>query len=549
MNESAAPRRALILAGGGLKVAFQAGVMQVWLDETRTQSGDRVEFHVADGASGGVFNLAMWCQGYSGKQIADKWRALRPVSSLSLNAKKWLPRFESLLTYNRFRRVVLNDAWNLQWSAIRGAEDRGVQATFNLFNVTEQAQVVLPASEMDEDALVSAVSLPFWFPPVQRADGRYIDAVFATDANLEAAIAGGANELWIIWTVSQRGISRPGPIHEYFQVIEASANSRVRDVLARIARSNEEEAREGGCGEFGRRIEVRWLAAEVPLHYLFDFTREGMQDAVDRGVAAARRWVREQPGLTLDDCSSAPPQLSNRTLAFSEYFKGTFAFGTSDPSAGAALGARRENRIRIKLRAEIDDLDRFSRDPNHSANLTATVDIPALGGKQENVQGEVQLFSDQGDFRVKQLTYRLYVQDADSRPVTLIARKYVPHQHPEVGDQVAQGVTRDEDPYAATAHRATIWVDTTTLYTWLIPGHVTLDNPGEPAGAGIMRVTFFAFLRSLKSTRTSDGVRGLSTYATFFLRQIWQAYGGQAVPPTQPPAIDSLAPPAAPPVS
>ncbi len=27
------PKRSLMLAGGGLKIAFQAGVLQVWLDE------------------------------------------------------------------------------------------------------------------------------------------------------------------------------------------------------------------------------------------------------------------------------------------------------------------------------------------------------------------------------------------------------------------------------------------------------------------------------------------------------------------------------------
>jgi predicted acylesterase/phospholipase RssA len=31
MSES--KKRSLILAGGGIKVAFQAGVLQVWLDE------------------------------------------------------------------------------------------------------------------------------------------------------------------------------------------------------------------------------------------------------------------------------------------------------------------------------------------------------------------------------------------------------------------------------------------------------------------------------------------------------------------------------------
>src|SRR2546425_2461375 len=67
------PKRSLILAGGGLKVAFQAGVLQVWLDEAG------LTFDHADGASGGTFNLAMYCQGMSGREIADNWRNL-PVS-------------------------------------------------------------------------------------------------------------------------------------------------------------------------------------------------------------------------------------------------------------------------------------------------------------------------------------------------------------------------------------------------------------------------------------------------------------------------------------
>ncbi len=51
-----APRRSLLLAGGGVKVAFQAGVLQVLLDEAR------LRFDHVDGASGGIFNLAMYCQ-------------------------------------------------------------------------------------------------------------------------------------------------------------------------------------------------------------------------------------------------------------------------------------------------------------------------------------------------------------------------------------------------------------------------------------------------------------------------------------------------------
>ena len=68
-------KRALILAGGGLKVGFQAGVLQVWLDEAG------LTFDHADGASGGCFNLAMYCQGQSGTKMADNWRDARSVSA------------------------------------------------------------------------------------------------------------------------------------------------------------------------------------------------------------------------------------------------------------------------------------------------------------------------------------------------------------------------------------------------------------------------------------------------------------------------------------
>ena len=45
-------RRSLILAGGGMKVGYQAGVMQVLLDEAG------LAFDHADGTSGGCINLA-----------------------------------------------------------------------------------------------------------------------------------------------------------------------------------------------------------------------------------------------------------------------------------------------------------------------------------------------------------------------------------------------------------------------------------------------------------------------------------------------------------
>jgi len=81
-QDSSPKRRSLILAGGGIKVAFQAGAMQVWLDEAE------LKFDHVDAASGGVFNLAMLCQGMTGTQIADNWRNIDPLASISFNRSR-----------------------------------------------------------------------------------------------------------------------------------------------------------------------------------------------------------------------------------------------------------------------------------------------------------------------------------------------------------------------------------------------------------------------------------------------------------------------------
>ncbi|MGH3853396.1 MAG: patatin-like phospholipase family protein [Pseudonocardiaceae bacterium] len=283
------PRRALILAGGGLKVAFQAGVLQVWLDEAR--EGDKpLEFMHADGASGGVFQLAMWCQGMSGHRIAENWRRTSPIhAALELNCRGWL-RGRSLLAMRKFRTRVLRDTWGLDWQRIRASSQ---SATFNVFDVSEQRLVTLPPAQMSEDALVAATSLPGWYPPVIIRDRTYIDGVFATDANLEAAIAAGANELWVIWTVSTAGRWRNGPVAQYFQVIEACANGALQRNLDRIARSNRAHE-QGRPAQYPHPVRVVPLVQEVPLHYLLVFARRSLMAAVDLGVQRGRQWCRER---------------------------------------------------------------------------------------------------------------------------------------------------------------------------------------------------------------------------------------------------------------
>src|SRR5438105_8433929 len=93
------PKRSLIMAGGGMKVAWQAGALQVLLDEAG------LTFDHADGASGGVFQLAMWCQGMTGTQIADNWRNIDPAAAASFNLREdiKLAYAQSLFTLDGLR--------------------------------------------------------------------------------------------------------------------------------------------------------------------------------------------------------------------------------------------------------------------------------------------------------------------------------------------------------------------------------------------------------------------------------------------------------------
>ena len=84
------PRRALILAGGGMRVAWQAGVLRA-LEEAG------LEFAHADGTSGGTINLAMLLSGHSPLEICERWRTLRrrrlrlPLPVRDISAAPHLP--------------------------------------------------------------------------------------------------------------------------------------------------------------------------------------------------------------------------------------------------------------------------------------------------------------------------------------------------------------------------------------------------------------------------------------------------------------------------
>ena len=494
-------KRSLILAGGGLKVAFQAGVLQVWLDEA-----DLVFDH-ADGASGGVFNLAMYCQEMSGKEIADNWRSIVPKSGIDLNWEEYAKLFyaESLMTLDRFRENVFAK-WRLDWDKIRSSKK---EATFNIYNFSKHELEVITPDRMTEEFLTAAVSLPMWFPPVVVNGDTYIDAVFITDANIEEAIERGADEIWAIWTVSEKGEWYDGFIANYFQIIEAAANGHFKRILHRIERNNMTIS-EGQTGEFGKHIDVKLLKAEVPIHYLINFSSDRLVETVNLGVQAARKWCKENaiPYTTTD--SDYPIEVHNAftRLQFTEEMKGYITFAETDYDQGFRQGRKDNRNIMFHLTIKIDGVNRFVTNPDHEAAVEGYISCSALGGKLPVLKGSFNLFVDEQDPVKKRMLYRLYFNDSKGNPLTLSGFKEI-----------------KDDP------EFDLWSDTTTLFTRILKGHVSAENEStsEIIAAGIINIHFLDFLKQLTTFRTegpnrSDKVAALMRFGKLFLGNLWDVY-------------------------
>jgi len=500
-------RRSLMLAGGGYKVCFQAGVLQVWLDEAGLQ------FDHADGASGGNLNLAMWCQGMTGQQIADNWRNLPPRIGMGFNWREWWKGIfaASLLTLDNFKKNVL-PRWGLDWSHIRASER---EASFNVYDFTTHELVPLPAAEMDADMLMASISIPMWFPPAKLRGHTYLDAVFLSDSNLEEAIARGADEIWVIWTVSEKSEWRAGFVGIYFGIIEVVANGNFRRVVKRIARNNAAIA-DGVQGEFGRPIDLKILRAEVPVHYLLVISGDRVRECVDRGVAVARRWCLEQ-GIPLRAAGPAPDASDRTRLRFTEEMKGFVTLGETDPVRGEAAGEAAGTRLMVHLTITLDGIRRFIGDPDHQGAAKGYIDCDALGGRLDVERGSFNLFTDDGDPTTKYMRYRLMARDGSGAPITLSGRK----------------VVRDDPGFD-------VWADTSTLFTRVFRGHVEEaeeDDPGsspEIVGAGVIHVHMLDFVHQLTTFEVeAEGPVARATllaeFGQFFMGRLWDVYANRVL--------------------
>ena len=188
------PKRSLILVGGGMRVAYQAGVLKALAEEG-------ICFHHADGTSGGTINLAMLFSGLSPEEMCARWRTL-PVRD-----------FVSFMPFHKYlnatNMMAMGDAdgiinkvfphLGVDVEKINAAQ--GMQGTFNVCNYSRKTNEAIPHDAVDLDLLVAGISLPIFMPPVEKNGTIYIDSVWIKDANCMEAVKRGADELWLVWCI------------------------------------------------------------------------------------------------------------------------------------------------------------------------------------------------------------------------------------------------------------------------------------------------------------------------------------------------------------
>jgi predicted acylesterase/phospholipase RssA len=496
---NASPRRALILAGGGMRVAYQAGVLKAMHEAGLT-------FAHGDGTSGGTINLAMMLSGLTPDEMCERWRTLRVHDFVSLLPLRDYLAGLHVRALGGADGIVDKVFPHLGIDPARIRAARGMVGTFNVCNYTKKVNEAVLHTDIDLDLLVAGISLPIFMPAVRRGGDLYLDSVWIKDANLTEAVKRGAEELWLVWCIGNTHQYRNGPFDQYVHMIEISAAGAlnlefdwIRDLNLRIAK---------GDSPYGQsrpiRLHVIKPPSPLPLDPDFYAGRIDAATLVDRGYGDAVRYLRAMrpEGVPLQP-EATSMQETAPGVSFREMMAGAFAMGESDPRAGAMSGAGSNTRLTMHAAIDVSDIAAFVADPQHRGGLTGWIEFAPLGERLVASTGVFQLFAPSGDPHLKWMVYELGFR-AQGKEYYLAGKK-----------EVRQGsVFR-------------MWRDTTTLYTQLHEGR---DSSGRVVGAGVLTLGVGDLLRLLSTFHATNAAtfvarwKAVRGFAGFFMRELWASY-------------------------
>jgi len=499
------PRRSLILAGGGMRVSYQAGVVRALVEAGLC-------FAHADGTSGGTMNLAMLFSGLSPEEMCERWR--------NLNAKD----FASLVPLHKYlnaaNMMAMGDAdgivskvfpgLGIDVSRINAATS--MAGTFNVCNFTRKTNEAIPHEVVDLPLLVAGISLPVAMPPVEKDGTLYLDSVWIKDANLLEAVRRGSDELWLVWCIGNTADYKPGLLNQYVHMIELSANGglfaefdRINDINQRIARGEVVDGRT-------RPITLHVIKPEYPLPLDPDyyFGRIDAATLLALGYRDAHRYLASMtPGGVPFEPEATSMKTTSVGISFREAMSGPFSLDATEPHAGVDKGKAAGTVLTMNAAILIRDLDEFVEHPEHAGELVGSVTFGPLGANLPAKNGKFNLFSPAGEPELKLMIYEMAFL-ANGVDYYLAGKKEV----------------RDD-------RGLDLWADTTTLLTRL---HKGTDASGPVVGAGVLRLGAVDLVKLL-STVTVPGAQSIgeraaavSKFGRFFLGELWDTYAHHVAP-------------------
>lgn len=494
---AAGPQRSLILAGGGMRVAYQAGVLRALFEAGLT-------FAHADGTSGGTMNLAMLFSGLSAVEMCNRWRTLDVKQFASFMPVQDYLKAWDMPAMGDAGGVIRHVFPHLGIDVGRINSATGMQGTFNVCNYTLKTSEVIPHQEVDLDLLVAGISLPIFMPPVEKNGSLYLDSVWIKDANLMEAVRRGSEELWLVWCIGNLHEYKNGAFNQYVHMIELSANGYLFEEFKRIEEINARIRRGETVYGHTRPIRLQVIKPEysLPLDPDFYLGRIDAATLIDRGYADARQYLSnwEPEGVPF---SPEVTQMRDDTLGltFREELAGGFALGETNPAEGEKNGAGTP--LTLHAAVHIHDVHAFLSDPNHTADLYVHITCAPWGENISAERGTFNLFRPDGKPGTKQMVYEIGIEH-EAGHYYLAGRKDIRH---------ASGLE--------------LLKESTTLEVRL---HEGADKTGRVVGAGTLHIGARQIVQLISSMHVTHAesavarVKALADFGRFYLGELWESY-------------------------
>lgn len=362
-------KRSLVLAGGGMRVAWQAGVVRALAEEG-------LHFDHVDGTSGGILTAGMLLSGVPSEDMCRNWSAVNVKdfgSALPLGdylKGPWsLPAIGDAdgLLGKVFPALGIDDGEIRRRAALPGA----IEGTFNVVEFTEKRCHAIDARDVDAELMAAGMSLPIFLTPLRRGGKIWTDAVWIRDANVGEALRRGADEVWLVWCIGNTSYWGDGPLEQYVHMIEMSAMGAL---LADF------EVAKAAGRDF--TLHVVRPANPLPLDPEFYLNRIDADTLIGMGYRDARTYLKDMTaGGVPKDASCTAMVEPPAGIRFTERLRG---------DAGG-----RDVRITVTVALPLDS-------PDATATLTGFLDYAPFGARVFLAGGRVEV-------RGASVTYRASV--------------------------------------------------------------------------------------------------------------------------------------------